>query len=178
MCHLNVGRRHVFQVLTPYNAHRCIHDSFRGEPIGWAILPSKNVLRQVKCADLTSSVRQILVAPDSSSHDLENSVRPLALPVNFLIFDVRCFVCTEIGVNRNDWNNCVRGAAEHGTPLVTLVTVVAESSQCPRWDGSPTIQPKMVSRHVDQHGKNQLEVGSDLLTLLQGQMRVCGFFPL
>jgi hypothetical protein len=44
MCYLNVGRGHLFQILTPHDADRRIHDSFRGEPIRRTILPSKNVV--------------------------------------------------------------------------------------------------------------------------------------
>ena len=94
MYHQNVGRCDVFKDLTPYNADGCIDNGFCGEPIGQAVLPSKNVVRLR--VDLASSVRQNCIASDGSSHDLINLACPLALPVNFLTSDVRCFGSTEI----------------------------------------------------------------------------------
>jgi len=54
--------------------------------MGCAVLKSKNIARQVKCANLATPVRETFVASDGTANDLIDAISGLALTKNLLVF--------------------------------------------------------------------------------------------
>src|SRR5258708_5158284 len=67
-------------------ANRGVHDRLRGKPVLASVLKPKDVAREVKGADLATSVRKQLVASHRTNLDLIDVFRRLLLSKYFASF--------------------------------------------------------------------------------------------
>lgn len=86
MRHAYIYGSKIFQSMTPHRAHVGLHDCLGSETMARAILKSKNIARQVKCANLATPICETFVASDGTADDLIDAISGLALPKNLLVF--------------------------------------------------------------------------------------------
>ncbi len=97
---LDIGPCCLFETAAFHQAHGGIDDGFRRQPVVGSGFESEDVAWQVKCADLTPSVRKQFVSPNGALNDLIDIICRLVLAVDFLIFSVGELASNEAGMTR------------------------------------------------------------------------------
>ena len=97
---LDIGPRRLLETAAFHQAHGSIDNGFRRQPVADSRFQSEDVVRQMKCSNLTPSIGKQFVGPNGPLDYLIDVFRRLVLSVDFFIFPVGELRGNEAGMTR------------------------------------------------------------------------------